>query len=106
MTSRKKKLKVDDSFRGKKSRTKFPVKAAAGKSAFQRAPLALKDHHIELEMQNGELRRTQQELEAARDSYAGLFDFAPTALLTLDASGKIMAANLAAGSLLGLERSD
>jgi PAS domain S-box-containing protein len=66
----------------------------------------LQVHQIELEMQNDELRRAQQELEAARDRYADLFDFAPTSFLTLDASGKITAANLAAGGLLGLDRSD
>ncbi len=46
MASRKKKLNVDDSFRGKKSRTKVPVKSAAGKSAFPPAPPALKPFPI------------------------------------------------------------
>ena len=66
----------------------------------------LQVHQIELEMQNDELRRAQLEMEAARDRYADLFDFAPTAFLTLDARGMITAANLAAGSLLGLARGD
>jgi two-component system, LuxR family, sensor kinase FixL len=64
----------------------------------------LQVHRVELEMQNEELRRTQLELERARDRYADLFDFAPAAYLTLGADGAIMEANLHAGELLGLER--
>jgi two-component system, LuxR family, sensor kinase FixL len=65
----------------------------------------LQVHHVELEMQNDELRRTQLELEQARDRYSDLFDFAPAAYLTLSADGAILEANLRAGELLGLERS-
>lgn len=64
----------------------------------------LQVHQLELEMQNDELRRTQLELEAARDRYADLYDFAPSAHLTLNADGEILEANLNAGKLLGLER--
>ena len=61
-------------------------------------------HQIELESQNNELRRVQLELERARDRYSDLYDFAPTAYLTLSASGEILEANLNAGELLGLDR--
>jgi PAS domain S-box-containing protein len=66
----------------------------------------LQVHQIELEMQNDELRRTQLALEEARDRFADLYDFAPLALLTLGGGEEILEANLAAASLLGLERKD
>jgi PAS domain-containing protein len=64
----------------------------------------LQVHQIELEMQNDELRRAQLELEHERNRYAHLYEFAPTAHLTLSASGEILEANLHAGELLALER--
>jgi PAS domain S-box-containing protein len=61
-------------------------------------------HQVELEMQNEELRRTQEALEEARDRFADLYDFAPLALLTLSQGGEVLEANLAAADLVGLER--
>ena len=72
--------------------------------AVQKLVHELQVHQIELEMQNDELRRAQAELEAARDRSAELYDFAPSAYLTLKADGEILQANLCAGNLLGLER--
>ena len=66
----------------------------------------LQVHQVELEMQNDELRRTQAALEEARDRFADLYDFAPLALLTLSQGGEVLEANLAAASLLGLDRKD
>jgi PAS domain S-box-containing protein len=66
----------------------------------------LQVHQVELEMQNDELRRTQEALEEARDRYADLYDFAPLALLTLSPGDEVLEANLAAANLLGLERTD
>ena len=61
-------------------------------------------HQIELEMQNDELRRSQQELEAALAKYSDLYDFAPVGYFTISAKGVIEGANLTAASLLGVER--
>ena len=56
--------------------------------------------------QNEELRRTQIELEAARDRYAALYDFSPAGHLTLDSHGTIVEANLRAGTLLGVNQKE
>jgi diguanylate cyclase (GGDEF)-like protein/PAS domain S-box-containing protein len=64
----------------------------------------LRVHQIELEMQNEELRRTQVELETARERYFNLYDLAPVGYVTISEQGLILEANLTAATLLGLAR--
>jgi diguanylate cyclase (GGDEF)-like protein/PAS domain S-box-containing protein len=61
-------------------------------------------HQVELEMQNEELRKAQEELEASRSRYADLYDFAPTSYLTFDKNGVILEMNLSGAGLLGVDR--
>ena len=63
-------------------------------------------HQIELTLQNEELRRVQQELEASRNRYADLYDFAPVGYLTVAQNGLIVQANLMGAAMLGRERTD
>src|SRR6185369_10067343 len=82
-------------------------KAGDQKSAADAARLLheLEVHQIELEMQNAELQKARDDLEAALEKYTDLYDFAPVGYLTLDPEGIIREANLAGASLLGIERS-
>jgi PAS domain S-box-containing protein len=65
----------------------------------------LQIHQVELEMQNKQLRDTQEQLEESRGRYADLFDLAPVAYCVLDRNGTIEDANLAASTLLRMSRS-
>lgn len=64
----------------------------------------LQVHQIELEMQNEELRQTQQNLEASRAKYVDLYDFAPVGYCTLSENGLVVQANLNLARLLGVAR--
>jgi PAS domain S-box-containing protein len=65
----------------------------------------LEVHQIELELQNAELRKTRDELEAALENYTDLYDFAPVGYFTLAASGTINQVNLTGANLVDIERS-
>jgi PAS domain S-box-containing protein len=64
----------------------------------------LEVHQVELEMQNEELRQAQLDLEAARDKYTDLYDFAPVGYFSISDKGLILDANLVGATMLGIER--
>jgi PAS domain S-box-containing protein len=65
----------------------------------------LHNHQIALEMQNEELQRAHLELEATRDRYVDLYDFAPAGYITVSEKGMILEANLTFSAMLGINRS-
>jgi PAS domain S-box-containing protein len=65
----------------------------------------LQVHQVELELQNLELQRARDDLEALLGKYTDLYDFAPVGYCSLDELGRIVEVNLAGAALLGVERS-
>ncbi|MDQ5988462.1 MAG: Sensor histidine kinase RcsC [Syntrophus sp. SKADARSKE-3] len=66
----------------------------------------LRVQQIELEMQNEELRRLQNELEASRERYFDLYELAPVGYVVFNENGLILEANLTTANILGLARSE
>ncbi|MGO9444272.1 MAG: PAS domain S-box protein [Thiobacillaceae bacterium] len=65
----------------------------------------LQIHQVELELQNAELRRTRDDLDAALARYADFYDLSPVALITLKGDGGIREMNFASRRMLGAGRS-
>ena len=71
----------------------------------QRLLHELEVHKIELEMQNTELSKAREDVEALLEKYTDLYDFAPVGYFTLDRTGIIRSVNLTGAGLLGVVRS-
>ena len=65
----------------------------------------LQVHQIELELQNEELRRARDALDASRTRYVDLYDLAPVGYCSVSESGLLVQANLTLATLLGVTRS-
>ncbi|WP_323697109.1 MULTISPECIES: PAS domain-containing protein [Thiorhodovibrio] len=81
-----------------------PLKDANTPEATEQLIHELRVHQIELELQNEELRQTQENLATSRARYFDLYDLAPVGYLTLSEDGVIQEANLAAATLLDAPR--
>ncbi|MCX6078360.1 MAG: PAS domain S-box protein [Chloroflexi bacterium] len=64
----------------------------------------LRIYQIELEMQNHELRRSQELIESMRARYFDLYNLAPVGYCTLSPEGLILESNLTAAGMLGVTR--
>lgn len=63
----------------------------------------LQIHQIELELQNEELRESQNQLEFTRQQYIDLYNLAPVGYASLDDSGLIWRVNNTLARLLGID---
>lgn len=77
----------------------------AGKTDLERLMHEMSVHHIELEMQNVDLRRIGAELEGALTRFRTLYDSSPVGYCTLNRDGRIKEINLTAARFLGKPRS-
>jgi PAS domain S-box-containing protein len=59
-------------------------------------------HHVELDLQNEQLRSTHEALEQARNRYFDLYEEAPVAYLSISGTGGLIACNRSAAELLQL----
>ena len=64
----------------------------------------LEVHQVELELQNEDLRQTQEALIKARDRYRELYELAPVGYLTLDSQGTVLEGNMAAAHMCSRRR--
>ena len=92
--------RAEEKYRGDEGRALQPLSTGETKKILHE----LQVHQIELEMQNEELQLSREDLEESRASYFDLYDLAPVGYLTLSNEGVVLKANLAAATMLGVER--
>jgi PAS domain S-box-containing protein len=73
---------------------------------FQHLLHELQVHQAELSIQNEELHQAQRELEASRDLYSDLYNFAPAGYCTLSQKDTILEANQTLAMILGFKREE
>ena len=64
----------------------------------------LDTYQIELELQNEDLRKTQEELEQSRQRFTDLYEFAPVGYFSFDGKGTILAVNLTGSLQFGVAK--
>jgi PAS domain S-box-containing protein len=75
------------------------------KADTQRILHQLQVHQIELELQNEELKKAKDEVDAGLKKYTDLYEHSPAGYFTLSANGTIRLMNLTGASMVGIERS-
>lgn len=95
--------RADEIARGTAPSDDAPLESLSPAAA-QKVIHDLRVHQIELELQNDEMRRTQEALEAARSRYFDLYDLAPVSYFTISKQGLILEANLAGARLFDVDR--
>ncbi len=98
-------MQAEEVVRGRAARTPENLDGLSPEAA-RRILHELRVHQVELEMQNEELRRAQEELEASRARYFDLYDLAPVGYVSLSEKGLILEANLTLAALLGVTRGE
>lgn len=89
----------------KKMDSRLPDVREMSKQQIETALEELKIHQIELEMQNHELRLTQEKLQESQKEYTDLFDFAPVGYVVINKEKIIEKVNLTATTFLAANRS-
>lgn len=79
-------------------------KGPRGEQDYARMVHELQVHKIELELQNEELKRSREEVEAGLERFTDLYDFAPVGYFTLARDGSIRQTNITGARILGDER--
>lgn len=101
-----KRLRSEDFRRQAEKRILQKAEAISSQTGMDREHLEheLRVYHLELELQNEDLRRAQEELEKSRAKYFDLFELAPVGYFTLGQKNLIVEANLAGAAILGVDR--